>query len=91
MIAAKFFNSITLPWLFKNRWVNKYQAIKLMPESLFYWLGLSFSIIPVIYGFILFMAIGISITELCLYAAVGSISAIIWTMNYKVTLKKTMD
>ena len=42
--------AIYLPWLFKSRWVNKYQAIKLMPESLFYWLGLSFSIIPVIYA-----------------------------------------
>jgi hypothetical protein len=82
--------TICLPWLFKNRWLNKYHAMKSPPESVFYWLGLTFSIFPVIYGFILFMAIGISIIELCLYAAVGSISAIIWTMNYKITLKKTV-
>ncbi len=81
--------SICSPWLIKNHMINKYQAIKSLPESVFYWLGLICSIVPVIFGFTLYIAMGASILELFLFAAVSSFSAILWGMNYKVTLKQT--
>jgi len=80
--------SICAPWLLKNRWLNKYQTMTSSPESIVYWLGLVFSIVPVVYGFVLFLAMGASIVELCFYAIVSSIAAIIWNMNNKVTLKQ---
>lgn len=80
--------SIVSPWLLKSRWLSKYQATTSSPESIIYWLGLVFSIVPVIYGFVLFLAMGTSIVELCFFAIVSSIAAIIWNMNNKVTLKQ---
>jgi len=75
--------SICSPWLLKNRWLNKYQTTTSSPESVIYWLGLVFSVIPVVYGFILFLAMGASIIELSVYAVVSSVATIIWSMNQK--------
>jgi hypothetical protein len=79
--------SVCAPWLLKSRWISKYQAMTSSPESIVYWLGLVFSIVPSIYGFILFLAMGASIIELCFYSVVSSTAAIIWNKNNKVTLK----
>ncbi|MBI4759806.1 MAG: hypothetical protein ACOYYF_04405 [Chloroflexota bacterium] len=79
--------SISAPWLLKSRWISKYQTMTSSPESVIYWLGLVFSIVPAIYGFVLFLAMGTSIVELCFYSVVSSIATIIWSMNNKVTLK----
>jgi len=86
VIAFSIF-SVCSPWLMKNRWLTKFQTTTSSPESVIYWLGLVFSIVPVVYGFILFIAMGASIIELCFYAAVSSIAAIIWSMNNKVFLR----
>jgi len=83
--------SICSPWLMKNRWLNKYQTMTSSPESIVYWLGLVFSIVPVVYGFVLFIGMGASIIELCFYAVVSSIAAITWNMNNKVALKQRAD
>lgn len=80
--------SICAPWLLKSRWISKYQTLTSSPESIVYWLGLVFSTVPAIYGFVLFLAMGASIIELCFYAVASSIAAIIWNMNNKVTLKQ---
>jgi hypothetical protein len=80
--------SVCAPWLLKSRWISKYQTMTSSPESVIYWLGLVFSIVPAIYGFVLFLAMGASIVELCFYAVVSSIAAIIWNMKNKVTLKQ---
>lgn len=80
--------SICAPWLLKSRWISKYQTMASSPESIVYWLGLVFSIAPAVYGFVLFLAMGASIIELCFYAVASSIAAIIWNMNNKVTLKQ---
>lgn len=80
--------SISVPWLLKSRWISKYQTMTSSPKSIVYWLGLVFSIIPAIYGFVLFLAMGASTVELCFYAIVSSIAAIIWDMNNKVVIKQ---
>jgi hypothetical protein len=80
--------SISAPWLLKSRWISKYQTMTSSPESIVYWLGLVFSIVPAIYGFVLFLAMGASIVELCFYAIASSIAAIIWNMNNKVVIKQ---
>jgi hypothetical protein len=80
--------SICSPWLIKNRWLVIYQSMTTSPESIIYWLGLIFSIIPAVYGFILFIAMGASIIELCFYAVVSSIAAIFWSMNNNVVIKQ---
>jgi hypothetical protein len=78
--------SIAAPWLLKNRWRNKYKALTPSPESMIYWLGLVFSIVPAMYGFILFFAMGASILELFLYAVASSIAATIWTNCNKISV-----
>jgi hypothetical protein len=80
--------SISAPWLLKSRWISKYQTMTSSSESIVYLLGLVFSIVPAIYGFVLFLAMGASIVELCFYAVVSSIAATIWNMNNKVALKQ---
>ncbi len=79
--------SISTPWLLKSQWISKYQTMASSPESIVYWLGLVFSIVPAIYGFVLFLAMGASIIEFCFYAVASSIAAIIWNMNNKVPAK----
>jgi hypothetical protein len=80
--------SISAPWLLKSRWISKYQTMTSSSESIVYLLGLVFSIVPAIYGFVLFLAMGASIVELCFYAVVSSIAATIWNMNNKLTLRR---
>ena len=82
---------ICLPWLMKNRWLEKYQTTTSSPESVVYWLGSVFSIVPVLYGFLLFVAMGTSIVELCIYAIASSIAAVIWHVHNKVSVKPNMD
>jgi hypothetical protein len=73
--------SICSPWLMKNRWLNKYQTKTSSPASSVYLLGLILSIVPTIYGFLLFIAMGASIFELFIYAVVSSIAAVLWSVN----------
>jgi hypothetical protein len=80
--------SICSPWLMKNRWLNKYQTKTSSPESMVYLLGLILSIVPVIYGFLLFVAMGASIFELCLYAVISSVAAIFWSANHGVFMRQ---
>ena len=86
VIVLSFF-SICAPWLLKNRWLNKYQTTTSSPESLVYWLGLVFAMVPVLYGFVLFIAMGTSLIELCFYAVASFTAAIIWNTNNKVSIK----
>ncbi len=79
--------SICTPWLLKKRWLKKYQQTSPSPESVVYWMGLTYSIVPAIYGFIIFLAFGASIFELCLYEIASSIAAIIWNMRRKESQK----
>jgi len=79
--------SICAPWVLENRWLVKIQAVTSSPESAIFWLGLTLSIVPALYGFILFIAMGASILELSIFAAISSIAAIIWSMN-KIPIKQ---
>jgi len=73
--------SIFAPWLMANRMLVKFQAVTSSSESAVYWLGLTLSIVPTIYGFILFIVMGASIFELIIFASVSSIASIIWNVN----------
>jgi hypothetical protein len=80
VIALSIF-SVGYPWLMRKRWLTKFQSKMSSPESAIYWAGLVFSIIPVVYGFLLFIIMGASILELCVYAIVSSVAAILWSIN----------
>lgn len=80
--------SICSPWLLKNRWRNKYQTMTPLPGYMVYLLGLTLSIVPVFYGFVLFIGMGASIFELCFYALVSSIAAMLWSKNNKVSVNQ---
>jgi hypothetical protein len=73
--------SLCFPWLMRNRWLSRFQSKTSSSESLIYWTGLVFCVVPVIYGFILFIAMGASVFELCVYAVASSVAAILWSMN----------
>ena len=73
--------SICFPWLMKHRWLTRFQSKTASPDSVSYWAGLVFSVAPVVYGFLLFIAMGASVLELGLYAVVSSVAAILWSMN----------
>ncbi len=83
VIALSIF-SICSPWLMKNRWLNKYQTKTSSPASTVYLLGLILSIVPAIYGLLLFIGMGASVFELFIYAVVSSIAAVLWSMNNRV-------
>jgi hypothetical protein len=72
--------AICYPWLMKKRWFIRFHTSKSSPESVISWLGLSLSIVPVVYGMVLFLGMGISIIELCLYAFASSTAAIVWSI-----------
>jgi hypothetical protein len=72
--------SICFPWLMRKRQFIEFQSSTSSPGSVAYWLGLSWSVVPVIYGMFLFLAMGVSIIELCLYAMASSTAAIVWSI-----------
>jgi len=87
VIALSVF-SIGAPWLLKNH-------LKITPQtdnknvidlSL---LGMAFSIVPVIYGFFLFM-MGATILELASFAGISIISGVIWLL-YLSKIEKAFD
>jgi positive regulator of sigma E activity len=69
------------PWLMKKHWMEKYQPSTSRPEVVVGVLGLAISVIPVLCGFILFIAFGASIWELCAFAVASSVVAIIWIIT----------
>jgi hypothetical protein len=72
--------AFALPWIMKMRWMEKYQPKTSRPEIIVGVLGLGISSIPVLSGFILFIAFGASIWELCAFAVASSVVAIIWVI-----------
>jgi hypothetical protein len=75
--------TIIYPWIMRKRWLLKYATPPDQPEPMVYLLGLAISIAPSLYGFALFIAMGISITELCVFEVVSMIAIIIWGMKNK--------
>ncbi len=75
--------TIIYPWIMRKRWLLKSAITTAQPESTVYLLGLTASIAPSLYGFTLFIAMGISVTELCVYEVVSMIAIIIWGMKNK--------
>jgi len=73
--------SIFYLWFIRKRSSMKAQTKITLSEPTIYWLGLSFSIVPLIYGFFLFLGFGASIIELCIYAFISSISGIVWNAS----------
>jgi len=73
--------SLFYHWFIRKRSLMRAQTQTTLSESTIYWLGLSFSIVPLVYGFFLFLVFGASITELCIYAFITSISGIVWNAS----------
>jgi hypothetical protein len=86
VIALSIF-SIASPWLIRKRGL-KFQSTAALSESTISWLGVTLSIIPAVYGFILFVAMGASIIELCLFAITSFFAAIIWSANNQMLKKQ---
>jgi len=72
---------ISYTWFMRKR-----ERINLMIDTTkqdrtFFWLGLIISSVPGVYGFILFIAMGASILELCCFALASSIASIVWVIK----------
>jgi hypothetical protein len=65
----------------RKRWSAKYQSTFSSPESMVILSGIIFSIIPVVYGWVLFVAFGSSMIELCIFAVASSVAALIWLVK----------
>lgn len=76
--------SIVSPWLIQKRML---QNQILNPIFNVFWLGLGLSVIPAIYGFILF-TMGASMIELGFFAIASSLAAIIWSIKTSVENQK---
>jgi hypothetical protein len=72
---------IIYPWLMKKRWRMKYKSSTSSPDSMVFWLGIPLSVVPAVYGFILFVGVGASFLELCCFALASTIAGIIWSLN----------
>ena len=71
--------SLAAPWLIKRRMSKNPKPI---PFIDMFWVDLGLSLVPAIYGFILF-TLGASIVELGIFAAVSSVAAIYWSIKTK--------
>ena len=71
--------SIALPWLRRTEWLKRENALTHAPVAPI--LGLGLSLAPVFYGFVLFVACGMSVAELSLFAVTASIAATTWGLN----------
>jgi len=70
--------SILTPWLIKDRGIMDIQKDVSSSEYTRYMIGLVYSIIPVISGFIFFLGMGLPILELGILAAVSCAAAGFW-------------
>jgi hypothetical protein len=71
--------SIAIPWLRRTEWLKNAHALTHEPVAPI--IGLGLSLAPVIYGFLLFVAFGMSMAELSVFAVAASIAATTWGMN----------
>jgi hypothetical protein len=65
-------------WTLRKYWLKIRKSSESLPKIDFLLIGLSLSVVPVIFGMVLFFGMGASIIELCFFAMASSISAIIW-------------
>ncbi len=71
--------SIALPWLRRTEWLKREHALSRTQTTPV--IGLSLSLAPVFYGFVLFVACGMSVAELSVFAVAASIAATTWGLN----------
>ena len=77
LIAALSLISILIPWLRRTRWMHRRQDA-FARSSVLALIGLALSLAPAFYGFLLYIAFGLSITELILFALTASIATVTW-------------
>jgi hypothetical protein len=80
--------SLMYPWLTQRNGSLKIN-ITSFPESGKTLIGLGLSFVPALYGFVLFIAMGASIVEVCLFALASSISALVWGRFYLIQTVKS--
>ncbi len=83
VIALSLF-SIVSPWLIQKHMLPNQVS---NPAFNIFWLGLGLSVIPAIYGFVLF-TMGASMIELGVFAIASSLAAIIWSIKTSVKNQK---
>ncbi len=69
--------SILIPWLRRTRWMQRRQD-ELSRSSMLALVGFLLSLAPAFYGFLLYIAFGLSVTELMLFALAASIATATW-------------
>ena len=77
VIAVLSLISIMVPWLRRTRWMERRQD-SLAHGTVLALVGLALSLAPAFYGFLLYIAFGLSITELVLFALAASIATATW-------------
>ncbi len=77
LIAVLSVISIMIPWLRRTRWMQRRQDA-LSRGSILAFVGLVLSLAPAFYGFLLYIAFGLSVTELILFALTASIATATW-------------
>ena len=83
--------SICYPWIMRKRWLAKNQSTYSSPELMVILSGIIFFIVPVVYGFVLFVAFGLSIIELCIFAFASSVAALIWLVKNPMPIKQKTE
>ncbi len=78
VIAVLSLISILIPWLRRTRWMHRPQDA-FARSSMLALIGLTLSLAPAFYGFLLYVAFGLSITELILFALTASIATATWS------------
>lgn len=71
--------SVLAPWLLRAQVTKAYTEKGLAADFGVFWIGIVFSVVPVIYGFLLFV-MGAPFAELFLLAAACSAAAVIWSL-----------
>jgi len=69
------------PWIIKRQGASIFQDITSSPESALFWWGVSTSMLPAGFGFILFFFVGASILETCFFAMASSMAGIFWIIK----------
>jgi MFS family permease len=71
--------SIAIPWLRRTEWLKHGNTVTNEPVAPI--IGLGLSLAPVIYGFLVFVAFGMSMAEFSVFAVVASVAATTWGVN----------
>jgi hypothetical protein len=76
--------ALSFPWMINQGWLLKARPVAIPRQEAMYVLGLTFSVVPALYGFILFFAFGATRIEFLVFEAAAMLAIVVWLRSHPI-------